>query len=94
MQHLGEGGGGARMYHGRLGKRKFNERKEKCKIIVSVVKGEHRFQKTDTQYPTQPYLIIFKYMTFFVGYTIRMKCIHFAKAKSEALVRSFEKMSF
>ena len=51
MQHLGEGGGGARMYHGRLGKRKFKERKEKCKIIVSVVKGEHRFQKTDTQYP-------------------------------------------
>lgn len=56
LQNLfGRGGGGARM---------LKEKKEKFKIILSVLSGEHRFQKNNTQYPTQPFLIFFKYMTF------------------------------
>ena len=35
------------------------EKKEKFKIILSVLNGEHRFQRNNTQHPTQPYLIIF-----------------------------------
>ena len=55
LQNLGGGGRGARM---------LKEKKEKFKIILSVLRGEHRFQKNNTQYPTQPFLIFFKYMTF------------------------------